>query len=1248
MLDPNEYTVGWICAISTEFNAAKAFLDEKHDGQPPVSQHDCNSYALGTMGDHNIVIAVLPDGEYGTTSAAAVARDMLHSFPNVRIGLMVGIAGGAPSSKHDVRLGDIVVSRRNGGKGGVFQYDYGKAVQNPAVSFEHTDFLDQPPMLLRAAVSSLRSKYEMEGHHLKADVEKALGRWPRLRKTYSRPPADSDKLYRSDIIHPNSSEGCHSVCGDDTALLIERPKRTDDEDDPAIHYGLMASANRLMKDSTLRDKLTTENGVLCFEMEAAGLMNHFPCLVIRGICDYSDSHKNKEWQGFAAMMAAAYAKDLLHQIPPNKVEAERRIGDVLGTIKDDLDHMQQTTNEINATTVKLKHDQHITRLHKWLSPPDSSTNFNHARQKCHKGSGLWFISSSIYKDWKQGLRRHLWLHGLAGCGKTVLSTTIVDDLRKANDAITLEFYFDFSDNTKQGLDGVLRSLIFQLYNLGHNTEELGSLYDTLLQGQKQPDTKALTNCFSAIIKGTKTIYIVLDALDESTDREQLLDWMKDIFTLPDLSHIFLIATSRPEEAFLKRLPCWVGEENCFSLDKTAINTDIYAYVVAQLKQRPAFVDKNLSDDLGAQIRDKVGNGADGMFRWAACQLDSLSACQSPQDIEDTLKYLPEDLNRTYQRMIDCIPPSQKSKAVRLLHFMVHADTPLTVSEAIDVIATQADEGPQGFNIKARPFQGASILHYCPGLVSIVEVSKLGSYNLVTEVHLSHFSVKEYLLQEDRFDLMRSSIVITQTFLTYLADSKSGLYYTADRCFPLAKRAANTFMKYAALSETSNDIVSAILVFLEDEASFQWWVSLIETGQYNPGVILTTRLCSTCYGGMLRVSESLIQKGVDVNQQPKEGIPTALYAASQEGHFDIAQLLLDKGADVNSQGNGSHGTALYAASKNGHLEIVRLLIDRGANIDMQDQRAHKALYAASRYGHLQTVQLLLDRGANVNVQDQWACTALYAASKNGHSQTIQLLLDRGANIDIKNRRGDCGIYAASQNGHSQTAQLLLDRGANIDMQDQMAHRAIYAASRYGYLQAVQLLLERGASIDMQDHWASEALFTAAENGNLEIVRLLLERGASTDMQDHWASEALFTAAENGNLEIVRLLIDRGANIDMQDQRAHKALYAASRYGHLQTVQLLLDRGANIDMQDQWARTSLYAASKNGHLEIVRLLLDRGADVGLQSSYWSHVLNAASIYGHSDVFQLLTERFAAKQVGQGTQGEQDRQAKRARCE
>jgi nucleoside phosphorylase len=327
MSKPTDYTVGWICAISTEYVAAQAFLDEKHEGPEYVSPNDNNDYTLGRVGKHNVVIAVLPQGEYGISSATGVAKDMLHSFPNIRIGLMVGIGGGAPSPKHDIRLGDIVVSATGSAAGGVFQYDFGKTIQGQ--DLQVTGFLNQPPTVLRAAANGLKAQYESEGHQLEKAIDYILEKKPRLRKKYKRPSPSSDRLYQSGITHPNGEVNCAAVCGNDSLNLISRRKRTEDEDNPAIHYGLIASANQLMKDASVRDKLAAEKDVLCFEVEAAGLMNQFPCLVIRGICDYSDSHKNKEWQGYAAMAAAAYTKDLLYRIPPNRVGVEKRLGDIL-------------------------------------------------------------------------------------------------------------------------------------------------------------------------------------------------------------------------------------------------------------------------------------------------------------------------------------------------------------------------------------------------------------------------------------------------------------------------------------------------------------------------------------------------------------------------------------------------------------------------------------------------------------------------------------------------------------------------------------------------------------------------------------------------------------------------------------------------------------------------------------------------------------------------------------------------------
>ncbi|RYP15359.1 hypothetical protein DL765_005750 [Monosporascus sp. GIB2] len=163
------------------FIAARAFLDEEHERPRQVVQSENNGYALGGIGSHNVVTAVLPDGEYGTASAAAVRRDMLHSFPNVCIGLIVGTGGGAPSPKHDVRLGDVVVSSRAGSRGGVFQYDFGKTIQNQ--SFQVTGSLNQPPMVLRTAVSVLKSTYEMKGNQLSDGVDMALKKIKKRRST---------------------------------------------------------------------------------------------------------------------------------------------------------------------------------------------------------------------------------------------------------------------------------------------------------------------------------------------------------------------------------------------------------------------------------------------------------------------------------------------------------------------------------------------------------------------------------------------------------------------------------------------------------------------------------------------------------------------------------------------------------------------------------------------------------------------------------------------------------------------------------------------------------------------------------------------------------------------------------------------------------------------------------------------------------------------------------------------------------
>jgi nucleoside phosphorylase len=315
-----DYTVGWICALPTEMAAAIGMLDERHRILPSRPQ-DNNNYEFGRIGGHNMVIACLPSGMTGTISAARVATQMLSTFTELRFALMVGIGGGVPSEEHDIRLGDVVVSKPTGTFGGVIQYDFGKTVQED--KFIRTGSLNKPPELLLSAVANLEAKHMMENHVVAKYLSEMMRKHPTMAPQFTCPGIQYDSLYKAEYDHPEGYAIC-SQC--DAGKLIYRKSRP--SEDVVIHYGLIASGDQVMRHGRARDRLRRELDVLCFEMEAAGLMDSFPCLVIRGICDYADSHKNKRWQPYAAATASAYAKALLSVIPTKLVISTATAADV--------------------------------------------------------------------------------------------------------------------------------------------------------------------------------------------------------------------------------------------------------------------------------------------------------------------------------------------------------------------------------------------------------------------------------------------------------------------------------------------------------------------------------------------------------------------------------------------------------------------------------------------------------------------------------------------------------------------------------------------------------------------------------------------------------------------------------------------------------------------------------------------------------------------------------------------------------
>lgn len=311
-LPPDEYTVGWICAIHAELGPARAMLDEIHALIESQPSYDDNIYILGSIGKHNIAIACLP--EYGVANAATAAKSMQATFRSLRFGLMVGVGGGIPGTWNDIRLGDIVVSLPSEQGGGVIQYDMGREEKD---GFRRIGSLNKPPTLLRSAIPTLRIERGLP-RDISRTVTEAWKDNPddEEENEWQHPGVGQDILFKADFDHEDGFDTCDK-CASQEASVIGRPARKNTH--PVIHYGNIASGSRVMKNATLRDELAKKESVICFEMEAAGLMDNFPCLVIRGISDYCDSHKNWQWQPYAAAVAAAYAKRLLMVIPPQAV-----------------------------------------------------------------------------------------------------------------------------------------------------------------------------------------------------------------------------------------------------------------------------------------------------------------------------------------------------------------------------------------------------------------------------------------------------------------------------------------------------------------------------------------------------------------------------------------------------------------------------------------------------------------------------------------------------------------------------------------------------------------------------------------------------------------------------------------------------------------------------------------------------------------------------------------------------------------
>ncbi|KAF0643405.1 hypothetical protein FPSE5266_03740 [Fusarium pseudograminearum] len=614
MVDYEIYTVGWICALRAELVAAQELLDEELMDPVPTSKNDNNTYTLGKIGPHHVVIAGLPRGEYGETSAATAARDMVHTFPNVRIGFMVGIGGGVPT-KYDVRLGDVVVGSPSYRSGGLIKYDHGRATQGGGTDLMGS--LNQPPVSILTAITKLSAFHDRRGHNLNQAVDKVLTKNPRLvRLGYQRPPDDIDRLYDAGFIHPSRGEECSAVCPD--MNLKQRRPRLESDDNPKIHYGLIASGSKLMEDSVARDHLAETEHVLCFEMEAAGLANHFPCVAIRGICDYSDSHRGRTWQGYAALVAAAYAKELLLQISPENIKQEETMKEILQGIEDvktGLEPLAKTSQNVEYLNDERKRKDEL-KIIDWLNAVDYvSEQYDFLKpQQRQPGTGQQFLSSETFQTWLRTKNSFLFCSGMPGAGKTITTAITVEYLiSKFRDDPTVGLayvYCSYQKRDQQKAQDLFTSLLKQLtLHQSPLPKAIHELYKKNYNGRERPSFDDIVTTLQKVVNAFSTTFIVIDALDEHDSWDEFLSHIQ---ILQDKTTANIFLTSRPKPTLPGKL------QRCFMHDIQADDQDVGLYVDQRMKKMMLLGEgnKDLSDtvkeDYRKLIREKLSQAVNGM------------------------------------------------------------------------------------------------------------------------------------------------------------------------------------------------------------------------------------------------------------------------------------------------------------------------------------------------------------------------------------------------------------------------------------------------------------------------------------------------------------------------------------------------------------------------------------------------------------------------------------------------------------
>ncbi|RDW76415.1 uncharacterized protein DSM5745_06407 [Aspergillus mulundensis] len=990
--------------------AAIAMLDEKHSDLPS-SPGDYNTYVLGCIGAHNVVIACLPTGIYGTASAAVVAANMRLTYPFVQVGLMVGIGGGVPNSQSDIRLGDVVVSKPTRDSGGVVQYDFGKTVAGG--KFERTGSLNKPPYAVLTAMSRLQAQYQLHQGQISEILSDITAKYQVAGTEFGYPGEDQDQLFETEYDHPLSEETCEHC-----DKLVARSPR--DSQTPRIHYGLIASGNQVMKHGATRDRLARQYDFLCFEMEAAGLLDHFPCAVIRGICDYADSHKNKQWQPYAALTAAAYTRELLTIMPAGGWQTAQSIS---------LQRVESIEPEFSLVSARQSDSEKVIR--KNLSSYDHEKVHRRLSHKRLTNTTQWFTKHPYFQAWFiESQFQYLWCTGKIGSGKTIIATSVVDHARsgpKELQAPTVFFYCEPDRPQFLHASFILTSFINQLYHLlgvygvPRGFDGVKRMIETFFGPDRtEPDFEDLADIFLKIAQPIEAAIYILDGLDSLTEHDikRLLKLFRSLRDHGRSSARFLLFSRRYLPGNVDITTAMPGVRQISTSRNVA--HDIRTYIDESIDEKRMYKRLTDSAEVLCDIKSKLQAESSEVFLWVYLQLEILwETCETDQEIRSALGNLPPGLEETYHRCLQRINFADV-RVVKVLKWVSFGSRPLLVEELreatafsihdeewdaeripnknfiVGCCANLVVEDPVDTSVRfAHPSVGQYIRKHSDGFPSWPKTPEKGQLEC-GEFCVSYLAFSDFCLQLERQrmqlitakipdprSMARETTLPSRVGIGKLFSWRLGKKQLEPVNLPLIIRTKSTpcraqykFLDYATANWAlhTKDIAPTSPVW---DKFNQIALTFNDTWDFHPWIKGGRSLSSQVHAlfgyavrehhmPLLRIAVEAGSEVFHVNDLPLlgEGIP-ALHVAAKLGYVSAVQTLLEI-CPVN--GLDSDGrTALHHAAETGNIEVVRLLANtKGVKVDIRSETYHTPLWNAVQGGHVRIASILLDKGANAVV------------------------------------------------------------------------------------------------------------------------------------------------------------------------------------------------------------------------------------------------------------------------------------------